>query len=1035
MAAQNAGNFKYNAFISYRHRPLDMAVARAIHKQLETYRVPAFIRKRTDKKRIKKVFRDQDELPLMADLGEGIRIALRESEWLIVVCSPDLPLSKWCLAEIDYFIELGRQDHILTVLVAGEPEESFPQQLLFINGDAREPLAADVRSETTAKMLKKVKREKLRLLAPMLGVGYDDLRRRHRERAIRRTITLGSIAMAVMMLATAYVFNQNRVLAAQIVLTEEQRQIALDNEARANLERDNALISQSKFLASMSSEQLSLGDPTRAALLALAALPQNLDYPERPLVLEAQTALRIANLSTRQAGYSLVSAVQAAHTRRVEYLEAFDLLLLMHSDATEIYNGKSGALVEIIEHTAFAYSESGARFATVVRDGDYATLRVYDLPSLESRDFAIGAFGYESLEFFPDGKRICVSRTVTIDGSISVYDTDSGELLWHKAENELCPDVPQDDAPDNVWLTGTTISPDGCYIAYCAEGLVDYNAAFPRVCIINVHTQQIAMQLDTQKMYNNPTFTPDGTQLLLQRHRDDAIEVWDGNTAQHLATFGEDYDHPTGFARTFEVSPNGQYLVVHTYDDKALIYDLRMLELVDELSNAIVCAQIAFTDEATLVLRDARRSALLLYDIDSGKLAEIPTPGGLYDAPFVMGEYTIHTDAFRATSRTIVTYSANGIYQIWQRSTRSGYLPLDDEDYTVKAFSNGGMRALLANEEHCVIYDALSGVRLVELDTSACVEARWSPDDTQLLTSRLDGTVELWDVATGALISSVPSKLTTPLFPVRLFPSPDWKHLILNSPAHTEGLYALPSLELISTLEHLLPANQYGVTALDLTYTAAFMPNGESFWLPLGVKIAQIDVATLKLTASYDFVASDELALSSDGTRLAFFCNDNKAKLCIIDTASGAVVLREDAFDWKYNRSIVWSADGSRLATCEGWQTQTRVWDVETGNLLQTLDIDCPSFSPDGTLISGEVAGAAQSQFAGTGSGEIYDIGAGGLYMVLPRAGIFSKTSNEVLMTCGIWRSQSLLDEVRAAKVRLDRRSLTHDELRMFYLS
>ena len=111
---ENNAAFKYEAFISYRHKELDIAAAKAIHRQIETYRIPAYIKKRSGKAKIGKIFRDQDELPLMADLGEGIRAALEQSEWLIVICTPELPESKWCMAEIDYFISLGRRNRILT---------------------------------------------------------------------------------------------------------------------------------------------------------------------------------------------------------------------------------------------------------------------------------------------------------------------------------------------------------------------------------------------------------------------------------------------------------------------------------------------------------------------------------------------------------------------------------------------------------------------------------------------------------------------------------------------------------------------------------------------------------------------------------------------------------------------------------------------------------------------------------------------------------------------------------------------------------
>ncbi|MBQ3979357.1 MAG: toll/interleukin-1 receptor domain-containing protein, partial [Lachnospiraceae bacterium] len=167
----------YDAFISYRHAPLDMEIAKKVHTGLETYHVPGAVQKKTGKKKIERVFRDQDELPIGSDLNENIAGALRESEYLVVICSPETPGSYWVAKEIDTFIEMHDRQHVLAVLVAGEPSESFPPRLLTDdNGNPVEPLAADVRGAIPSERNKRFKTELLRLLAPILGCSYDDLR-------------------------------------------------------------------------------------------------------------------------------------------------------------------------------------------------------------------------------------------------------------------------------------------------------------------------------------------------------------------------------------------------------------------------------------------------------------------------------------------------------------------------------------------------------------------------------------------------------------------------------------------------------------------------------------------------------------------------------------------------------------------------------------------------------------------------------------------------------------------------------------------
>ena len=135
----NAG-FRYDAFISYRHAPLDLYVAQTLQRRLETFKVPKLADKETKelgKKSIRRIFRDKDELPLAGNLSEPIMEALSSSENLIVICSPRILESLWCRREIETFISLRGMDHVYAVLIEGEPEEAFPEPLRTIKKRSR----------------------------------------------------------------------------------------------------------------------------------------------------------------------------------------------------------------------------------------------------------------------------------------------------------------------------------------------------------------------------------------------------------------------------------------------------------------------------------------------------------------------------------------------------------------------------------------------------------------------------------------------------------------------------------------------------------------------------------------------------------------------------------------------------------------------------------------------------------------------------------------------------------------------------------
>jgi hypothetical protein len=265
---------KYDAFISYRHGELDGLVAEKLHRMLETYRIPRAIAKKIGRNRLSRIFRDREELPTSSNLSDSINDALENSAFLLLICSRRTQDSQWVMREVERFGELRGKDRIITLLIDGEPDESFPPGLRErqVNGETIfvEPLAADIRADTWKQSIKLLKEEKLRLLAPVLGCAFDDLRRRHRRRLIQRTATIVGAAFA-------FVLSFGAFSMWQYLQIEQQMQLKLEN--------------QSYVLSEYAARELSDGDPGASLLLALEALPKDLGRPERPFVRAAEKAL------------------------------------------------------------------------------------------------------------------------------------------------------------------------------------------------------------------------------------------------------------------------------------------------------------------------------------------------------------------------------------------------------------------------------------------------------------------------------------------------------------------------------------------------------------------------------------------------------------------------------------------------------------------------------------------------------------------------------------------------------------------------
>lgn len=220
---------RYKAFISYRHLPLDKEVAEKLQKSIEHYTVPAEFREKAGGKKLGLVFRDEDELPLSSDLSNSITYALDHSEFLIVVCTPDLPKSRWCEQEIRHFLETHDRDHVLAVLADGTPEESFSPLLLHtfdVNGNILtdiEPLAANLAGRDHTINRKAFQKEMTRIRAALLGEPFDALWQREKRSRLIRLATVMTAVMVSLTVFLAVALNQNRLIRQKNVEISEQK--------------------------------------------------------------------------------------------------------------------------------------------------------------------------------------------------------------------------------------------------------------------------------------------------------------------------------------------------------------------------------------------------------------------------------------------------------------------------------------------------------------------------------------------------------------------------------------------------------------------------------------------------------------------------------------------------------------------------------------------------------------------------------------------------------------------------------------------
>jgi len=162
--------------------------------------------------RLGKVFRDREELSSSHSLGTELTQALEDSACQIVICSPNAANSHWTNEEILTYKRLGRESRIFCLIVDGEPgtdTECFPEAVRFqmgadgiLSDKPAEPIAADARAHGDGKLNAKIK-----LIAGMLGVGFDALKQRELNRLKKRKAIITTASIAGFFLASGLAYS------------------------------------------------------------------------------------------------------------------------------------------------------------------------------------------------------------------------------------------------------------------------------------------------------------------------------------------------------------------------------------------------------------------------------------------------------------------------------------------------------------------------------------------------------------------------------------------------------------------------------------------------------------------------------------------------------------------------------------------------------------------------------------------------------------------------------------------------------------
>ena len=228
----------------------------------------------------------------------------------------------------------------------------------------------------------------------------------------------------------------------------------------------------------------------------------------------------------------------------------------------------------------------------------------------------------------------------------------------------------------------------------------------------------------------------------------------------------------------------------------------------------------------------------------------------------------------------------------------------------------------------------------ISLQTTFAQDISFSPDGTTLASGSDDGTVKLWDVATGTNIATLEGH-TSSVYSVSF--SPDGKTLASGSWDDTIKLWDVATHENIATLQRPLE---------NWSLPMSFSPDGTTLASgTAGGTVKLWDVATHENIATLQGPLEDwfiPVSFSPDSTTLASGAGDGTVKLWDVATHENIATLERHRGEVY---SVSFSPDGTTLASASG---DVKLWDVATKENIATLQGygDSVSFSPDGTTLA-----------------------------------------------------------------------------------
>ena len=444
---------------------------------------------------------------------------------------------------------------------------------------------------------------------------------------------------------------------------------------------------------------------------------------------------------------------------------------------------------------SMAFSPDGSQ---LVSGGSYdLTVMLWDVATGTHATMEGHTDVVQSVAFSPDGTTLASGSD---DHTVRLWDAATGTDIATLEEH-------------TSWVFSVAFSPDGKILASGAsDGTV-------RLWDVATRTNTATLEGHTGPV-RSVAFSPDGT-TLASAATGGTVRLWEVATGS-ASTLAEGH---MGWVNVVAFSPDGTTL--------ASGYDFKKLELWDVATGANTATleghtqrinAVGFSPDGTILASGSSDGTVRLWDAATGSdIASLETHGF---------RNWVSDLAFSPDGTRIASGHGNGTAKLWDVAAGAITATLEGHTYPVYplAFSPDG--TILASGESPILYtDSYPTIRLwdvstgketaiFELQTDWILTVSFSPEMTPVAFGGLmDGTVELWDLATATRIA----KLSETGWILSAAFSPDESILVFGSSDHRNR----PTVELWDIGAGTRAATLYGHG--EQAGAFAFSPDGTTF--------------------------------------------------------------------------------------------------------------------------------------------------------------------------------------------------------------